>query len=129
MKRMKTTRLRNSHFGPYLHVPHLNGAGSIVLATSRYGLKPFGIRLPHQVYLTYALSVMRRESATELWALPVGVEGAWVQLVGPEPGATFPEALSFATAHAETHTCPSRRASGERCTTFCTDCGGRGWVA
>ena len=43
--------------------------------------------------------------------------------------ATFPEALSFATEHALTHTCPSRRASGERCATFCTDCGGRGWVA
>ena len=92
MKRMKTTRLRNSHFGPYLQVPHLNGAGSIVLATSKpwRGLKPFGIRLPHQVYLTYALSVMRREGATELWALPVGVKSAWVQLVGPEPGVTHP---------------------------------------
>ena len=39
------------------------------------------------------------------------------------------EALLFATEHAEAHTCPSWRASGERCTTFCTDCGGRGWVA
>ena len=27
---------------------------------------------------------------TEIWALPVGVEGAWVQLVGPEPGVTHP---------------------------------------
>ena len=89
-RRLRTTRLRNSHFGPYLHVPHLNGAGSIVLATSRHGLKPFGIRLPHQVYLRDALTIMRKEGATELWALPVGVEGAWVQLVGPEPGVTHP---------------------------------------
>ena len=43
--------------------------------------------------------------------------------------ATFPEALSFATEHAETHTCPSWRASGERCSDICTYCGGRGWVA
>lgn len=38
-------------------------------------------------------------------------------------------ALDFAREHAATHTCPSWRASGERCTTLCTDCGGRGWVA
>lgn len=38
-------------------------------------------------------------------------------------------ALDFARAHAATHTCPSWRASGERCTEHCTDCGGRGWVA
>ena len=37
-------------------------------------------------------------------------------------------ALDFAREHAETHTCPSWRASGERCTTFCTDCGGTGWI-
>ena len=43
--------------------------------------------------------------------------------------ATFPEALSFATEHAETHTGPSWRASGEPCSPYCTDCGGRGWVA
>lgn len=41
----------------------------------------------------------------------------------------FAAALDFAVAHAATHTCPSWRASGERCTTFCADCGGRGWVA
>lgn len=89
-RRLRTTRLHTSHFGPHLHIPHLNGARSIVLATSRHGLKPFAIRLPHQVYLGDALTAMRRESATELWALPVGVEGAWVQLVGPEPGVTHP---------------------------------------
>ena len=43
--------------------------------------------------------------------------------------AGFAAALDFAVEHAATHTCPSRRASGGRCTTFCTDCGGRGWVA
>ena len=91
-RRLRTTRLHNSSFGPYLHIPHLNGARSVILATSRYGLKPFAILLPCQVYLGSALSVMRRESATELWALPVGVEGAWVQLVGPEPGVTHPRA-------------------------------------
>ena len=43
--------------------------------------------------------------------------------------ADLSHALDFAREHAETHTCPSWRASGERCTTFCTDCGGKGWVA
>ena len=43
--------------------------------------------------------------------------------------AGFAAALDFAVAHAATHTCPSWRASGERCTERCTDCGGRGWVA
>ena len=38
----------------------------------------------------------------------------------------LPGALGFAIAHAASHTCPSWRASGERCTTFCADCGGRG---
>ena len=42
---------------------------------------------------------------------------------------TFPEALSFATSHAAEHTCPSWRASGERCTEHCADCGGKGWAA
>ena len=42
---------------------------------------------------------------------------------------TFPEALSFATSHAAEHTCPSWRASGERCTDACEDCGGKGWAA
>ena len=37
-------------------------------------------------------------------------------------------ALDFARAHAETHTCPSWRASGERCTSACVDCGGAGWI-
>ena len=41
---------------------------------------------------------------------------------------TFPEALSFATSHAAEHTCPSWRASGERCTEHCADCGGAGWI-
>lgn len=51
---------------------------------------------------------------------------------GCEPTRVYADlghALDFAREHAETHTCPSRRASGERCTTFCADCGGRGWVA
>ena len=38
-------------------------------------------------------------------------------------------ALDFAREHAATHTCPAWRASGERCTEHCADCGGRGWVA
>ena len=37
-------------------------------------------------------------------------------------------ALAFAGAHAATHTCPSWRASGERCTSACVDCGGTGWI-
>ena len=37
-------------------------------------------------------------------------------------------ALGFARAHAAMHTCPSWRASGERCDEHCADCGGRGWV-
>ena len=51
---------------------------------------------------------------------------------GHEPTRVYADlshALDFAREHAETHTCPSWRASGERCTTSCTDCGGRGWVA
>lgn len=40
----------------------------------------------------------------------------------------LPRALGFAVAHAATHTCPSWRASGERCDTSCTDCGGKGWT-
>ena len=43
--------------------------------------------------------------------------------------ADLGHALDFARAHAETHTCPSWRASGEPCSPYCTDCGGRGWVA
>ena len=38
--------------------------------------------------------------------------------------ADLGHALDFARAHAETHTCPSWRASGERCTEHCADCGG-----
>ena len=49
--------------------------------------------------------------------------------IGGFTGCDLGHALDFARAHATTHTCPSWRASGERCTTFCTDCGGRGWVA
>ena len=49
--------------------------------------------------------------------------------IGGFTGCDLGHALDFARAHAETHTCPSWRASGERCTTFCADCGGRGWVA
>ena len=49
--------------------------------------------------------------------------------IGGFTGCDLSHALDFARAHAETHTCPSWRASGERCTTFCADCGGRGWVA
>ena len=41
----------------------------------------------------------------------------------------FEDAAAFAAEHAETHTCPSWRASGEPCSPYCTDCGGRGWVA
>jgi len=51
---------------------------------------------------------------------------------GCEPTRVYADlgyALDFAREHAATHTCPSWRASGERCTTFCADCGGRGWVA
>lgn len=40
----------------------------------------------------------------------------------------LPGALDFARAHAETHTCPSWRASGERCDEHCADCGGAGWI-
>ena len=40
----------------------------------------------------------------------------------------WPEALLFATEHAATHTCPSWRASGERCDEHCADCGGAGWI-
>ena len=43
------------------------------------------------------------------------------------PGG-FAQALGFAVAHAATHTCPSWRASDERCDTSCTDCGGKGWT-
>ena len=43
--------------------------------------------------------------------------------------AGFAAALDFAVAHAATHACPSWRASGERCSPHCADCGGRGWVA
>ena len=43
--------------------------------------------------------------------------------------SALPGALDFATDHAATHTCPSWRASGERCSDICTDCGGKGWVA
>lgn len=31
--------------------------------------------------------------------------------------------------HAARHACRSWRASGERCTDACADCGGRGWVS
>jgi hypothetical protein len=51
---------------------------------------------------------------------------------GCEPTRVYADlghALDFAISHAATHTCPPWRASGERCTTFCADCGGRGWVA
>ena len=51
---------------------------------------------------------------------------------GREPTRVYADlghALDFARAHAETHTCPSWRASGERCDEHCADCGGRGWVA
>lgn len=90
--RARTTRLRRSGFGLYLDVPQLNGARSIVLATCRpgRGLEPFTIRLPHQVYLSTALDMLHRRYAVELWALPVGVEGRWVQLVGLRPGSTHP---------------------------------------
>ena len=53
-------------------------------------------------------------------------------VTGHEPTRVYADlshALDFAVAHAATHACPSWRASGERCTTFCADCGGRGWVA
>ena len=42
--------------------------------------------------------------------------------------ADLPHALDFARAHAATHTCPSWRASGERCDESCADCGGAGWI-
>ena len=37
-------------------------------------------------------------------------------------------ALGFARAHGAMHTCPSWRASGERCDEHCADCGGAGWI-
>ena len=49
--------------------------------------------------------------------------------IGGFTGCDLGHALDFARAHATTHTCPSWRASGERCSPYCTDCGGRGWVA
>lgn len=52
-------------------------------------------------------------------------------VTGREPTRVYADlghALDFARAHAATHTCPSWRASGERCTTFCADCGGTGWI-
>ena len=42
--------------------------------------------------------------------------------------ADLGHALDFARAHAATHTCPSWRASGERCDESCADCGGAGWI-
>ena len=42
--------------------------------------------------------------------------------------ADLGHALDFAREHAETHTCPSWRASGERCDEHCADCGGAGWI-
>ena len=53
-------------------------------------------------------------------------------VTGCEPVRVYADlghALDFAREHAETHTCPSRRASGEPCSPYCTDCGGKGWVA
>ena len=50
---------------------------------------------------------------------------------GCEPTRVYADlghALDFARAHAATHTCPSWRASGERCTEHCADCGGAGWI-
>lgn len=90
--RLHTTRVHHTGFGLSLEVPHLNHAGSIVLAYSRTsgGLRPFGIRLPHQVYLRDAIDWIDRFDAVEIWALPVGVPSRWVQLVGTEPGATHP---------------------------------------
>ena len=49
--------------------------------------------------------------------------------IGGFTGCDLGHALDFARAHAETHTCPSWRASGEPCSPHCTDCGGKGWVA
>ena len=52
-------------------------------------------------------------------------------VTGCEPVRVYADlghALDFAREHAETHTCPSRRASGERCSDICTDCGGAGWI-
>lgn len=91
--RLRTTRLHHRSVlgNPWLDVPHLNGARSIILATSGWGgLRPFLIRLPHQVYLGDALTWLATREATELWALPVGVQGRWVQLIGPAPGTTHP---------------------------------------
>ena len=42
--------------------------------------------------------------------------------------AAYREIARAVLVEALTHTCPSWRASGERCTTFCADCGGRGWA-
>ena len=51
---------------------------------------------------------------------------------GTHPSRVFIEwgnAIGYATEHAATHACPSARASGEPCSPYCTDCGGRGRVA
>ena len=59
----------------------------------------------------------------------IGLELAGV--IGLEHARLYADlghAFDFARAHAATHTCPSWRASGERCTPACADCGGAGWV-
>ena len=47
----------------------------------------------------------------------------------PDPRPRRPHRAGQRDEHGETHTCPSWRASGERCSDICTDCGGKGWVA
>ena len=42
---------------------------------------------------------------------------------------TWGEAMLDSLGHLyRFHTCPSLRASGEPCTDYCTDCGGKGWI-
>ena len=91
---MKHLRCRPSIFGkdwPHIVIPDplLNGAGSIVLARQRGGgFEPFGLRLPHQVYVKDLPALL--EGGAELWALPVGVEASWIQIAGPKPGTQHP---------------------------------------
>ena len=80
----------------------------------------------------------RLSAAFAEWMM--GTPPGWITDV---PGVTRNEALRKAgngvvrqqaiaallDMRAATHACPSRRASGEPCSPYCTDCGGRGWVA
>ena len=90
---MRHLRCAPSIFGPdkrCINIPRelLCGAGSIVLARFRYGFQPFALLLPHQIYVNDLPRLL--DGASELWALPVGVEGRWFQVAGPHPGTVHP---------------------------------------